>query len=250
MEDGDGNVNDLNQNSGELGWRAQLKDDLKTHEAFTKYQTVSDLGKAYLELDGKVQNSIPKLSEKATDEEKAAYYKAIGRPDKPEEYDIQIPEGLPDDKATVDWFRATVHELGMPKTMAEAFVSKHMERLVKQKENLDKSGEKFAQDAENKLKDEWKGDTYTANLEIAKSAAKKVGGDEYMDFLDEKRIIVTPEGARVMRLGDDPIHIKAWHKVGTAISEAAFHPGGAQPSPEIQRTPGGEPVLKFPSMEK
>ena len=114
MPENDGTQNLNDGASGNQGappaWTAQLPDDLKANEAFTSMKTIGDLGKSYLDVNGKIKeydsklkdhealvkthegkvkelegkmasDYIPKPKENATDAEKAAYYKALGRPD-------------------------------------------------------------------------------------------------------------------------------------------------------------------------
>lgn len=50
--------------------------------------------KSYLALEKKMSGSIQKPSENATDEEKNAFFNAIGRPQTPEEYKINITTSL------------------------------------------------------------------------------------------------------------------------------------------------------------
>jgi len=85
-------------NQDQLGWRAALPDEWKNHDFVKTYQKPGDFVKSAFEIaqdrDGlkaRLDNSIPKLTDQSTDAEKAAYYAAIGRPDKPEGYGIKKP---------------------------------------------------------------------------------------------------------------------------------------------------------------
>ena len=82
-----------NQQQQTPGWLAGLPSDLRDNEAFKPYRTVGDFAKAHLETankakeyEGKLANSIPKLGENATPEERDKFYTSLGRPDKPEGY--------------------------------------------------------------------------------------------------------------------------------------------------------------------
>jgi hypothetical protein len=106
-----------------LGWRAGLPDDLKQDEAFVPFKTVGDFAKAHKETaakvkdyEGKLANSIPKLGENATAEERERFYTQLGRPEKAEGYEF-----VGEDKAAPEWTKAykdAMHKMGVPKAMA------------------------------------------------------------------------------------------------------------------------------------
>ena len=241
--EGDGTQN-LNLNDGgSLGWRAQLPDTLKTNETFTAYKTVGELAQSHLdaagkvkEYEGKLANSIPKLSDKATDAERADFYKALGRPDKPEGYDISLPEGLPFTQQDIDWLRSTAHKRGFSKADTEAFAKDYFEKTKADIAAVDNQIKAKREDAVTALKKEW-GAEYETKLDAAKITAKRIGGDEFVKFLSDT-------GA-----GDHPTFIKIFHKISTMLSESAFIEGGNKPK-EVNRSEGGSPILSFPSMEK
>jgi hypothetical protein len=107
-----------------LGWRAGLPDDLKQDEALVPFKTVGDFAKSYKETaakakdyEGKLANSIPKLSENATAEEREKFYNSLGRPEKPDGYEF-----VGEDKAAPEWTKAykdAMHKMGVPKAMAK-----------------------------------------------------------------------------------------------------------------------------------
>ena len=94
-----------NQQQQTPGWLAGLPSDLRDNEAFKPYRTVGDFAKAHLETankakeyEGKLANSIPKLGENATPEERDKFYTSLGRPEKPEGYELD-----PEKKNAPEW---------------------------------------------------------------------------------------------------------------------------------------------------
>lgn len=245
MPDGDGNASDLNNNGGGqvTGIRAQFSDPYKNHEAFTSMNKADDLAVAYLDTmakvkdyEGKITNSIPKPKENATDEEMAAYYKAIGRPDKADEYEIKVPEGLPQGEEMAKWFKEAAHKYGLPKKQAEQLASDYLEKIGVDIKNIDDRITQNREKAESTLKSEWGGD-YDKMTDGAKKAARFFFGEDGMKWLEDTK------------LGNETLIIKALAKVYEKMDESVF----VQPSspPSIgQTTPGGQPMLSFPSMEK
>ena len=214
------------------GWLAQLSDDLKGNEAFTGYQTISDLAKDHLslkekttELEGKLGNTIPKLSENATDEEKAAFRQAMGVPETPDKYELARPDNIPVDEAMETWFRTEAHAAGMSQEQVKALYDSWNAKVAAARDAAKVS-------CVDKLREEWKGD-YDANLEITKRAAKQFGGDEIMAFFEETG------------LGNDPRMFRAFLNIGKAMLEDST----------FRKSDGGPPVgnpgeFSYPSMDK
>jgi hypothetical protein len=73
----------MNQINSEL-----IKDADKAGK-LSKFEKLSDLASAYLEAEGKLGNSIVKPGENASDEERRAFYKALGVPDAADKYSIE-----------------------------------------------------------------------------------------------------------------------------------------------------------------
>jgi hypothetical protein len=118
-----------NQQTQTPGWLAGLPSDLRDNEAFKPYRTVGDFAKAHLETankakeyEGKLANSIPKLGENATPEERDKFYTSLGRPDKPEGYELD-----PEKKNAPEWnkyWEDTLFSEGIPKKTAQALQGK------------------------------------------------------------------------------------------------------------------------------
>jgi hypothetical protein len=77
----------------------------------------------------KTEGMIKVPGEGATAEEIAAYHKAIGVPEKEDEYGYQLPEGLAEDavdKAKIDAWRKEFKAAGIPKATAEKILNKYL----------------------------------------------------------------------------------------------------------------------------
>lgn len=73
----------MNQINSEL-----IKDAEKAGK-LSKFEKLSDLASAYLEAEGKLGSSIVKPGENASDEERRAFYTALGVPDAADKYSIE-----------------------------------------------------------------------------------------------------------------------------------------------------------------
>jgi len=216
------------------GWLAQLPDTYKGNEAFTGFKTVGDFAADYLalkgkaaELEGKVTDTIPKLPENATDEQKAAYYAALGRPETPDKYELakpDLPDGLPYDEAVESWFRGTAHALGLTQEQAGKLFAAYNDLTKQAFTTQEAARTKAYADGVEALKKEWGPEGYPANVEVMRRAVEQFGGPDFKAFMDESG------------LGNNPIIIKTFVAIGKSMGEdsslTAARPG-AQPA-----TPG------------
>lgn len=209
------------------GWAAALPEPLKGNSSLTKFEKVGDLASDYLattakvaDLEQRVGNSVPKLPDDATDEERGLYYDALGRPKEAKEYEF---DG--EDKNAPEWtshWKQVSHSLGLTKTQAKnlstAF-NKQMTGMV-EAHNAKIAGEVTA--ATEKLKSEW-GDKFDTNVELAKRVYQKHIGTEFDKDFDA--------GTGTTRLQTMRLIMKF-----AALTGEDRSPQGGQP------TNGGKPV--------
>ena len=71
-------------------WMAQLGNiEAEKAEKLSKFEKIGDLAKNYLELEGKLGNSLVKPGEGASAEEVDAFYRALGKPESADKYTIE-----------------------------------------------------------------------------------------------------------------------------------------------------------------
>lgn len=216
-------------------WTAQLPEDLRANETLTGYATLGDFAKAHLEAQGKVTefdgktkdfegkvvdlekrlgDSIPKLSETATPEEIAAHNKALGMPDKPEDYKFEkpkdIPKGLEYSDNTVQWWAQLAHKAGLSDKRARAIFDEYNKMAIGQyNQQIKELTEKVEKDnviAQTALKEKW-GPEYDENYEYAIRCIKQFGGEEF--------------GKKVIEygLGNDPVFLEFMVNVSKKFSD-------------------------------
>lgn len=246
MEDGtpDGTLmgpgNNQDQPGNPPAWMAQLPDDLKTNEGLTKFATIGELGKSYIELDGKLDGTIRVPGENATDAERASFYNSLGRPEQPDGYKFdepKLPEGIEYDAKAVQDFREFAHKHGLTQGQASAVHDLYHQMFSAGITEYEGVVAKQREEAETELKKEW-GDKFDGNIELAKRALKQFGGDEVVAFMDQSG------------LGNNPLIVKLFNRIGAAMSEDKLQSGDINSGGEERpRTVGGTPMLDFPSME-
>jgi hypothetical protein len=219
----------------------QLEESLRGHESLSGVDNFNELTKKFIEngetiktLQGNLEGKVAIPKEDSSDEDRTAFFKALGRPDNPAGYTLerpQMPEGMPYDEVLEQKFRQEAFDIGLnPSQISRLYkmfndygIASHTEILKSITENREKS--------EDLLKDTWKGEAYTANKEKAFRAFKKFGGDEGKEWAETNGI------------GDDPLFLQIWHKVYEAMGDDQFIEG--QPAGHIEQVEGR---LKFPSM--
>lgn len=174
---------DQGQGDGSLGWRAALPDEFKEHEFVKTFQKPGDFVKSALEikterdtLKTKMANAIFKPGEKATDEERAAYFKALGRPDKAEEY--EFPDKDKNAPEMVKWAQERFHKVGLNKEQATFIAGEWNQLLAGIVEKHNAGVQKEITESGTKLKAEL-GDKYDSSIELANRLWKKHTDGEF-----------------------------------------------------------------------
>jgi hypothetical protein len=206
-------------------WRDRLSGgDDKLKNLLNRYTAPDAFAKAFKELRAAYDSRKPakdeaaELPENATEEQLAAYRKAKGIPDKPEDYEFEVPEGkeLSDSEyeIMIDFAKA-MHETNMPADTVKKISSWFLEYedIVAQK-NADRAYE-ARQETEEKLRAEWGGD-YRANVNLMSNVLQEHLGSAAGDFLSQPMMDGT-------RLGDNETFIRLMadlsRKVGGSTAE-------------------------------
>jgi hypothetical protein len=160
-----------------LGWKTELPESIRGHEAFSAYKTKTDLWQGHIDamtarkdLEAKLENVIPKLPENATDEQKAAFRTAIGVPDTPDAYELDIPEGVPVDEDFMGAFKQWAHKAGLPKDAVKGLSSDYNAYVAQRMAEADKAREAGM----DTIKKEW-GTDFDKNVEITRRGEAKLG---------------------------------------------------------------------------
>jgi hypothetical protein len=181
-------------------WVSQLPADLKDNAVFTSYKTIGDLAKDDLamreklkEFDGmkaRLDDSVPKLPDDATDEERGIYYNALGRPETAKDYEF---DG--EDKNAPEWtnkWKQRLHSLGLTKAQAKQLSAEwnsDMQEMVNAhnaKVEADKvSLKNEITQAETKFRSEL-GDKFDTNVELAKRMWVKYGEGDFDKAFDRE----------------------------------------------------------------
>jgi len=212
-------------------WMSSLPDAYKTDARFSTFEEPAkawDKFATLLDAEGKVI-AIP--DEKATDEDRASFFTKLGRPEKAEGYSIKKPDSLPDELYSPEVeaaYRTFAHKEGLSDKQASGIYSWYYglvaSETAKSKEAIDKTI--------NSLKDEWKGDDYKKNVELAHRAFNEFSNDDVAEFIDKTM-------ADGVSLGNHPVFLKLFANIAKSIMDDSATgdrggSGGGEPDDEAK----------------
>lgn len=168
-----------------IGSIETIPEELRNDPNIKKYKDISELAKGHLEtvkLIGRKGVLIP--GENATDEEKAKFLEAIGRPKTADEYKFTPIEKLhPEVQVTPESekaFRDEAHKLGFTNAQVDGLNSWYLNNISNALIKRDEAMVKQKEEAAKKLNTEWGAD-YDNNLNLAQRLINKFGGKEAME---------------------------------------------------------------------
>lgn len=174
-------------------------------------------------LVGVPKERLLKLPEKSDDPAWGDVYARLGRPDKPEAYELPVPEGYGDPEF-VKGIAEVMHKHGVPKGAAQALAQFNNEYVAKLIEADTREREAKSQAELQQLKGEW-GARFDEAAELARRASREFGVSE-----DQAKAL---EGA----LGTAGM-LKLFNKIGTKLGEPrSFDPGSSDGGAGFGMTP-------------
>lgn len=193
-------------------WRDGLDGELRTFA--DRLESPHDAVKSAFNLRKEISTRIKLPGKDAKPEDVSAYRKAVGAPEKADDY-FQAADGESDtDKAVQAKVAEVLHKHHVPAAAAgelKAVVAELGQSI--QAEN-DRVAIEARQNAHASLKKEWGAD-FEGNVELAARAAREFGGDEFLDFVSSTHI-------NGQKLGDHPNFIKVFGKIGRRMGEGGF----------------------------
>lgn len=216
--------------------RSWLPEDMRESADLSRYKSPADLAKAYRNLSnlvGREKVPLPKGDDDAAGWDHL--YNALGRPEKPDGYEIKVPEKLPDgfayDEGSAVWFKDLAHKAGLNKRQAallhDAYVGRTAELYEQAVKGQTEAETMALAAAERELKTEW-GAAFTHQTIIADNAARKLGGEAFAEHI------------KAQGYNRDPMMMKFLANVGKAIGGLDQLPGGSGPHAQTPANLDGE----------
>lgn len=203
------------------GWLDRLPPELKDgHQTLSKYRDLPSLAKSHVELQkllGTKSSAINVPTDKSSPEEIAAFRKAIGAPEKPEDYKLK-PEKLPDG---IEWneelgkgFASIAQKHNLPASAMRELTDFYLASEQARGQEMQKMLGDELKRGQEELRTAW-GGNYDKNLALAVRGAKSVG--------------LNPESPGLR----DPEVVKALVRMAGMMSEDKLVTGGFSPTAQI-----------------
>lgn len=165
------------------------------------------------------------------------------RPENPEAYKVEVPEGFPLDEGDLNIFKKVAYDLGFTADQFKGLMGHYIERETGLMEKMREQIKTNREESMNALKMEW-GDQTDEKVGKSGSFIRTIGekmgegkSEEFAKWLDDTKF------------GDDPMVIRLFATAAELISEDALALGSQENEGEKRpTTPDGKPRLKFESM--
>ena len=193
----------------EVNWKDSLPEDLKNEKALESIQDIPGLAKSFIhaqKMVGTDKISIP--NKHATDDDWNDVYSKLGRPSKPEDYQIQINSNSSVDTDALNGFKEAAHKYGLLPKQAEGIINFYDDMTQNYMRDLDAKAEQGRMHAEKSLKEEW-GPAYDSKV-------KSVGGVVTKYLNDDFAHMTLSDGTKV---GDHPDFIRAFANIASDLGE-------------------------------
>lgn len=190
----------------EQDWRSGLPDDLKSEKSLETIKDIPALAKSFVEGQKMIGSSVRLPKADAPDEEWGKVYTRLGRPEKPEGYELKRPENLPEgvkyDEELETAFKGMAHEAGLHPRQAQRILDKfNTLQLERHKAYMATRESAIAE-----LKKEW-GPNYDKQLAQANRAIKELGDQKLAQYLEDAG------------LANDPMLVRVFAKYGASLGE-------------------------------
>lgn len=195
-------------------WRAGIEDK-ELRDLAGRYTTPADLAKAVKDMRSELSQRIKIPGKKASEEEVAAYRKAIGVPEDASKYEFTLPEGkeaTEADKAFQGKMAEVFHQANVSADQAKVLNEAWNEMTAAAEAEQVRQMQAYQEESRKALDKEW-GSDKDANYNLAVRAFKNFGGSE--DLLNMQM-----EGGG--RLGDNADFLRMFATVGRRMGEGQF----------------------------
>lgn len=206
-------------------WKETLPEELRNDPTVQRYGSVADMAKGLVHANGLIgRDKIPVPKD---ENETLSALRQLGAPESADEIKLQrpeLPDNFPIDENLEGAFREKAAELGLLPQQAQALHEWFLSENANHFNALQSQVDEKRQEAEQALKQEL-GNAYDSKLNLARNAARNVGGEDFSAYLEQTG------------LGNDPNVIRFLVAVGEKMSEDGGDPGGGDRS-SFALTPG------------
>jgi len=210
-------------------WDETLDPELRDSPSVKKFKgtTWDEVGpvlfKSYHNLE---RWQIP--GENATPEERAAFHRRLGVPEKVEEYSAalkpEVPEGVPWSPEIQAAFAQFAHAEGIPPATATKILNFYLSRAGQGVDMQKTATAESLRQHHERLKQRW-GANYQRNVGLVHRVVEEWGKPEFAEMLDTV-VMKGPDGSDIA-LGNHPAMLEFLANYGEQRLEAGFIPGNS-----------------------
>jgi hypothetical protein len=196
-------------------WRSGLPQEIRDNEHLSRYGTLEEAAKGIIEAQKFISSTRPTVpKEDAPPEEWDKFYGGLGRPEKPEGYELakpeELPEGFPYDENLEKKWRDWAHKAGLTAKQARDIYGAYLAA------NIEYFNQVMAQANEREAKvTELLKKTWGAKYDVEMKLAQKVA----------QTYIKSPEDweALAFALNNDERLVLLFNRIGKDLSEDVLH---------------------------
>lgn len=175
----------INGSNGDGGdWLAGLSKDNRSLVEAKGWNAMDDVADGYRNLESHASKALVLPGDDASQDDWAAFYDRLGRPEKPEGYEFRLPEGIPEDMPYDDTlkaqFQAWSHQAGLTPRQAAMMHDLYVQNAGELHNQAIEGTQQAVTAAHDALVKVW-GDPETEghkrNVELAGRAIRQLGGD-------------------------------------------------------------------------
>lgn len=223
---GQGKSTPDNGKGGEVqhpAWMSQINQeiigDAEKAGKLSKFEKLSDLASAYLEAEGKLGSTLVKPGENSTEEERKAFYKALGVPDAADKYSIEGDDAK--------MFREIAYKNNLTDDQAKALYASLQEVGKNAMAQQKLAFEQQAKETQNALAAEY-GKDYPKKIEMLKRGIANYGGEKIGAKLQQAGLLGDADIVRMfIQLGEESSEAGAQRKnSGQTNSYKSIEEGG------------------------
>lgn len=198
-------------------WKYQLRKERQGNAFLDQFDSIDDL--AMYAINKSEIAGIP--GEEATDAERTEFLKALGVPETPEGYELEIDENvlIPE---IGEFFRETFHEAELSQKQAEAVAAAYQNFIADRNQQLALQRAESFSELQKELRSKY-GKDFPAKVEAFAAALAKFGGEDF-------KLLMKQNG-----LDNHPVIAQFLIKAGETLAEHPLHgvnsgevPGGTQ----------------------
>jgi len=188
-------------------WRSMLPEDLRDHSALTSINDVPNLAKSFVNAQSMIgRDKIAIPSQHSSPDDWNQVYEKLGRPEGPDNYEMEVPEGSNED--FVGWYKNTAHELGLNNAQAQMLANKYSEFVGAQVEANTPDVNALQNEQAGILQKEY-GAKFDENMSLGNSIVTEFGQEGMTE-------LVLADGTR---LGDSAAFAQTMVSIGEFIRE-------------------------------